>query len=273
MWTAAFRALGTNVRLQTADTELVPTLRSLVGTYGPPAHGPNLTYRFETGPSHDLWRDEELIYVAKQKIELPPAFEWDLYQRLIAISRDNWVLHSAALAIDGGALLLVGPSGGGKSTLSLALLGRQAAYLSDEYAVVKRDGLVRGVARPISFGIEGLAIAPPPDFQVNTYPICTSDGTVRHHFLVHPPPAQVLHDPLPLRLIVLLNRVSPEQLALRPLSAAVALREVWASSITADREALDVAGELLGQHRVHQLDAGDIEHTCDEILELYRRQV
>jgi HPr kinase/phosphorylase len=51
-------------------------------------------------------------------------------------------LHASCVARDGAAVLLVGPSGSGKSDLALRLLGRGFALVADDRAVI-RNGIVR----------------------------------------------------------------------------------------------------------------------------------
>jgi hypothetical protein len=49
-------------------------------------------------------------------------------------------IHASSVVIDGGAVLLQGSSGRGKSDLALRLIDRGAALLSDDYTVVRRVG-------------------------------------------------------------------------------------------------------------------------------------
>ena len=50
-------------------------------------------------------------------------------------------VHASCVAIDGRAVLIAGPSGSGKSDLSLRLIDRGAALVSDDYTELSfRDG-------------------------------------------------------------------------------------------------------------------------------------
>ena len=49
-------------------------------------------------------------------------------------------VHASAVAIDGRAVLISGPSGSGKSDLALRLLDRGFTLVSDDQTLVKRDG-------------------------------------------------------------------------------------------------------------------------------------
>lgn len=49
-------------------------------------------------------------------------------------------LHVSAVAIDGRAVLIEGPSGSGKSDLALRLIDRGAMLVSDDYTLLMRQG-------------------------------------------------------------------------------------------------------------------------------------
>ena len=50
-------------------------------------------------------------------------------------------LHASCVAIDGRAVLITGPSGSGKSDLTLRLLDRGFALVSDDQTIVKKVGM------------------------------------------------------------------------------------------------------------------------------------
>lgn len=49
-------------------------------------------------------------------------------------------IHASTVALDGRAVLITGPSGSGKSDLSLRLLDRGFTLVSDDRTIVRRDG-------------------------------------------------------------------------------------------------------------------------------------
>jgi serine kinase of HPr protein (carbohydrate metabolism regulator) len=49
-------------------------------------------------------------------------------------------IHSSTVATDGRAVLITGPSGSGKSDLTLRLLDRGFTLVSDDQTILKRDG-------------------------------------------------------------------------------------------------------------------------------------
>jgi serine kinase of HPr protein (carbohydrate metabolism regulator) len=49
-------------------------------------------------------------------------------------------IHASTVALNGRAVLITGPSGSGKSDLTLRLLDREFALVSDDQTIVKKDG-------------------------------------------------------------------------------------------------------------------------------------
>lgn len=49
-------------------------------------------------------------------------------------------IHASTVALDGRAVLITGPSGSGKSDLTLRLLDRAFTLVSDDQTIVRRDG-------------------------------------------------------------------------------------------------------------------------------------
>lgn len=73
-------------------------------------------------------------------------------------------IHATTVAIDGVAVLLLGPSGSGKSDLALRLIDRGAVLVADDYTVVTvHDGGLRATAPDTIRGkieVRGVGIMP-----------------------------------------------------------------------------------------------------------------
>ena len=86
---------------------------------------------------HELWMTR---FVNRRKLETEP---------------DLLHLHSAAVARGNRAVLLVGRSGGGKSTLAAGLVRNGWDYVTDEQVtIVPRDLILRSYARPLTLRSE-----------------------------------------------------------------------------------------------------------------------
>jgi hypothetical protein len=150
----------------------------------------------------------------------------------------NEALHGGAVAFDGGAVALLAPSGGGKSTLCAALLEHGGTLLSDDVVVLAdRDGRV--VAEP---GAPALKLA-------------TGVPGVEERIPLDPAPLT----PPPLTLVVVLARggVVADEPRLEPWQASpmAVLAHALSFPSTPERAAarLMLYRDLLAQARVVRL--------------------
>ena len=58
----------------------------------------------------------------------------------MSIRLSSETLHASTVAVDGRAVLITGPSGSGKSDLTLRLLDRGFTLVSDDQTIVKKTG-------------------------------------------------------------------------------------------------------------------------------------
>lgn len=112
-----------------------------------------------------------------------PLFEWGLNWCIVHHVQDFLILHAAVLERDGAALILPGPPGAGKSTLTAGLACAGWRLLSDELTLLRLDdGAVQGMARPISLKNESIPLvrelAPEAIFSPVAHD--TAKGTVCH---------------------------------------------------------------------------------------------
>jgi hypothetical protein len=140
--------------------------------------------------------------------------------------------HGAALRVGKRAVILVGDSGAGKTTLALSLLSLGAGFYSDEFAFVhRRQRLVWGYPRTLVVRRETLGLIAEARLQRLCAPSqarLTAGGPVWDFVdageLFGP---AVLAEPAPLGAIVLLTRpAAPQAPALEPLPATLAALDI-----------------------------------------------
>jgi HPr kinase/phosphorylase len=104
------------------------------------------------------------------------------------------ILHATSVAVDGRGLLILGPSGSGKSALALRLVSRGAALIADDRTRVERaeDRLVASCPNPDFAGLieaRGIGILRAPALALATLALVVDLGQVETDRL--PPPRSV----------------------------------------------------------------------------------
>ena len=184
-------------------------------------------------------------------------FEKDMTIELQKLRPDLLFIHSAALEYEGKGLLLVAPSGTGKSTTAWVMINSGFTYLSDELAPI---------------GINTMSINPyphalclkskPPVFEL-------PDDTLYTSQTIHVPlKSDATKRQTPLRVIFFLEFVAglkePEILAINAAEAAANLfansLNILAHSIKDD--GLNVAITMAKHVSCYKLKSNDLEKTC-----------
>jgi hypothetical protein len=248
----AFRALTTNVAVSIDDAMPMAELaRAIIRSY-PPA--PNAELRYELR-ADELRRDGERIAVADAR-DVVPAFEMDLYEQVVTRSAPGWLLHAAALDVNGRALVLCGASGAGKTTLTLALTARGHRLLSEEVVWIDNAATVRGLPRPIHIPADSPQRGRiPSGWTQLPYPIRGRDGALRENVLVVPPPAVFELGPLPLHAIVRIGHGPAWPTHLEASPHHVALQRLWDRSLRQDDGGLETATQVLREHGSYALSS------------------
>jgi hypothetical protein len=110
------------------------------------------------------------ITVGERTVQVPDARQLTHYAHLMlvnaaaAMADDRTVLHAGAVARDGTAVLLVGASGWGKTTLTMELVRRGWRLLTDDFAPLTPDGVVEPFVRRVNVTERTVALLdlPPP---------------------------------------------------------------------------------------------------------------
>jgi len=184
-------------------------------------------------------------------------FEKDMTIELQKIRHDLLFIHSAALEYESKGLLLVAPSGTGKSTTAWAMINSGFTYLSDELAPVDINTM------SINPYPHALCLkSKPPVFEL-------PDDTLYTSQTIHVPlKSDATNRHTPLRVIFFLEFVAglkePEIL---PINAAEAAANLFANSLnilahSVKDDGLNVAITLAKHVRCYKLKSNELEKTC-----------
>lgn len=110
-------------------------------------------------------------------------FEWGLNYAIAQHAHHFLMLHAAVVERDGGAIIMPGQPGSGKSTLCAALLAEGWRLLSDEFALLSpEDGLLTPLPRPVNIKNAAIDLIRRrlPDALIGPVARDTAKGTVAH---------------------------------------------------------------------------------------------
>lgn len=185
------------------------------------------------------------------------TFEKDLTLELQRQRPDLYFIHAAAVETDGRAVLLVAPSGTGKSTTAYGLLHEGFRYLSDELAPVDLQTMA---VQPYPHAL-CLKSEPPAPYRLPA-------GTLRTNVTLHVPvtalPSAAFRDPVPLGAIFFLAREGNGDTTVRriePGEAAVRLYANALNNLAHGGEGLDAAIQLTSRTPCFCLLLGELNRV------------
>ncbi len=267
MWQRAFRALTLDIDIAADGDDIIAMLEAVFGCYGAALGGETVRYRVASA-TLELHRDDELIYSAEDRLDLVPALEADLYRQIVRYSAPGlWLLHAAAVVMDGKAIVLAGQSGDGKSSAATRLVGQGAGYLSDEYVAIDAAGLVTGLSRPVAFVGRDPTVAIPSGFTRADYPV-RIDGRVESTALYHPPSELIAAQPAELAYLARIRYQPAASPATTRLSAGEAIAELWECTMNADQEVLRSAARVIEGAPVFAVSAATVAELLEQLSEL-----
>jgi hypothetical protein len=184
-------------------------------------------------------------------------------------------LHAAALVMpDGRGLLLFGPGGSGKSTLTLGLIRMGWQYLSDDALLLRIiSDRLQALALRRDFYLEADAALQNRDLPFDD-PVCDDDGKYKRRVRLEETSFGTQQIDRYVPSVLLRTRiVSDRNSVLLPLSHSIALKELLEASGSQlfDRHSMtnqvDVLNKLLGQCATHELRAGQDIYSDAAVLQ------
>jgi hypothetical protein len=217
------------------------------------------------------WRDRDCIFSLGPKWR--HSIVWFLHWRLLRMRPDVIFFHSSALGIFGEGTIFVGPSGGGKSTTSMALAARGHNFLSDEVgAYVPATGELIPFRRPV-----GIKPGPRATAVERGLPASANEQIEREGFYRVDVDTIFASEParaLPLRRIVFLRGFAdrPALERIKPgREELVELQPLMSSFLNAShsRRIFELT-RLLASAKVYQLHPGNPDETALYLEEAFK---
>ena len=209
-----------------------------------PDLSPQAVFRISRDPQGELLidgPDDEFDRSGRE--DIIETLERRLHFYLACLCREAIFVHAGVVGWRNGAVVIPGRSFAGKSTLTMALLEAGASYLSDEYAVIDRNGLIHPFPRPIS--------------------LRTEDGCERVR------PASVCLQPLPLLAMVSTEFSAGAEWSPDILSAGSSALEMLANTVSAQAApelALECLSAALKNGVSWKGPRGEAKPTAEAIL-------
>jgi len=153
-WQHTFRVAHVSVGIVSEHPECSRIIHPLVCLYAETTAPADILFSIRC---HDgilkLGVDDSPLWSGRNAGEIVAALEVHLYTHILArLSPACTSIHAAAVNIDGHACVFAGQSNAGKSSLCTAAVLDGAAYLSDEFALLREDGRIEPFPRPLQWG-------------------------------------------------------------------------------------------------------------------------
>jgi hypothetical protein len=157
----AFEVFGVKVGVRVTDRSVLPALPDLFPPGWELSQDPWVTAMYSlivggegsrpgTRRLHVLYSSVGRLARTHDLDEALAVLKKDMMMTVGAVAKRQLLIHAGVVGIRGRALVIPGFSHSGKSSLVAALIAQGAVCLSDEYAMIDRQGRVRALRRPLN---------------------------------------------------------------------------------------------------------------------------
>ena len=255
----SFKVLGRSVRVRCAESTTLALVTAAYREMRDNAGTVDLDYavgRDSAAAGFRITRQGRASLMAPDAGAFLAAFDEHITVEMQKLRRDLYFVHGAVL-IHRAAVMLVAKSGGGKSTLTWAMLHHGFGFLSDELAPVELDTLqVHPYPRTLLLKRE-----PPDSYPLPRRTVVTSRGL---HLL--DVPGSVGSAPASLEAVIFVQydpRASEP--AIRRLTTAEATVRLYANALNPlshANDGLDGAVRITAACHCYELISADLPTTC-----------
>ncbi len=267
-WQAAYRIGDSALALQGASPALEAWAASLYPCARSEERAEDARALYLAGQegAYGIWEGGEQVALAATQRAFFIELEWRMTRALMEGLAHRYQLHAGVVVRNGGALVVCGASGAGKTSLCVALGLRGAAVYSDEVAAFDMDALrVEPFPRDliVHAGTQSLF----PELASISVPPWKSFADRKHL----PPRGWCASAegavPCRARLFTRLPGSGPS--ALRPLGQAEAAQRILEQSFNVaqwEQRAIDAVAALVENHPAWELVFADARGAADHLL-------
>jgi hypothetical protein len=273
----AYRALDFVFAVRTTGDDLADYVERLLAPLATDAPASHMYSVVDAGPRvksrYALSCDGRPIVRTPDEPEVVAFLLWHLNQAVVTESDRYLMVHSAAAAYAGSAILLPAAMDSGKSTLVSGLVGRGCGYLTDEAAAIDPvTNQIQPYPKPLSIdpGSWEVLAALRPAVEARFLPYV--------HDQWHVVPDSIRPGAVaaacPARLIVRPRYEAGAKTTIEPMSRAQAvftLAENAFNFASHKTDGLNTLAEVVRRCDCYHLTIGSHEAACDEVMNIVER--
>jgi hypothetical protein len=216
---------------------------------------------------HALYVDRECLTRSARPARVMAYLTWHVNRCVIDTGSRFVLLHAAAAARDGVAVLLPAAMEAGKTTLVAGLVRRGFQYLTDEAAAIEPDSLeIEPFPKPLSIDPGSWSVLP----ELRPVVESSTAAYLEEQWQVTPKVMRpdAISPRVPVDLVVFPRYDAGSATVLEPVSRSEALVSMMQQTFHFHRDGrrnLEVLGRLVGASSCWRLVASDLDEACDAI--------